>query len=307
MVVLGRHALLWALAALAAAPAWAQDAPPRERFEALLREMAAQGIVRHPDLTYASRPTSDPNRLELDVYTVEGAARRPVVVFFHGGSWQAGDKAAVGRKPLAFVPAGYVVVSATYRFRPEVTVSDMAGDAAAAVGWVKDNIARYGGDPARVFLMGHSAGAHLVSVLGTNLRLLASAGVPSSSIRGVVSLDTGPYDVARQIALVQGQTTVYAKMIRTVFGTDPAAWPEVSPVDHVKRDAGIPPFLVVASDNRADVPVQAQPFVAALQAAGVPAELYIARERTHASLNAELGAPGDPTTAKVLAFCDSRR
>lgn len=275
------------------------------RFAQWLARMRDRAIIRYPDIEYSREPTADSARRRLDVYTSEALSGAPVVIFFHGGGWQAGDKIAVGQKPIALVPAGFVVVSANYRFRPEVSVVEMAADAARAVVWVMANVRAYGGDPERIFLMGHSAGAHLASLIGTNAAYLGTFGVSLDRLSGVVSLDTGPYDVARKVEEVGARDTSYAIMIRTVFGADPDVHEAVSPMHHVIPESGIPPFLVVASDQRGDLPYQAAPFVDRLRRAGVQATLHVATGRTHESLNSELGSPGDETTGLVLEFLRS--
>lgn len=299
--------LLFALIATCVAgagPGSAQQEP--SRFAKALQLMAENGIERAADIDYATLPGVDPQRFSLDVYTTKTLSKAPVVLFFHGGGWQRGDKAAVLQKPLALAPAGYVVVSANYRFRPDVSTADMAQDVATAAAWVHKSIAAYGGDPNRIFLMGHSAGAHLVSVVGTNESYLKASGLSFKQIKGVVALDTGPYNVALQVARVRGQSG-YGDQIRLVFGEDPALWPAVSPLDNVAPGKGIPPFLIVTSDNRADVAHQAKPFFEALVAASIDAAFFTAPGSTHESLNADLGAQGNKATGVVISFLDKHR
>jgi arylformamidase len=285
-------------------PALAQDNPPIGRFAALVENFEDAGIIRTADVVYATIPGAEPVRLSLDVYAARKAKSAPVIVFFHGGSWQRGNKSAIGRKPLHFVPAGYVMVSATYRFRPEVTVAEMATDVARAVAWVKSNISQFGGDPERLILMGHSAGAHLVSLVGTNGHFLEQVGLSLTDIDSVISLDTGLYDVAAAFEHSKGG---HAKMIRTVFPADPRDQATVSPIVHVGTGKAIPPFLVVASDGRPDLVYQAEPFTKALTAAGIVSSLYIGKDRTHISLNSELGGSGDPTTQAIMKFLEESK
>ena len=222
-----------------------------------------------------------------------------MVLFVHGGSWQRGDKLAALFKPVAFAKAGFVTVSTNYRFRPHVSLADMAGDVAKATAWVRDNIGRYGGDPDRIVLMGHSAGAHLVAVVGTNSRFLIENGVPASAIVGVVPLDTGPYDVELAMEKRQPQSR-NGQMMELVFGLDQARWAEVSPVAHIRRE--LPPFLVVSSDSRADAKTQAVSFVNKLSTVGVAAEWYEAKGLDHGGVNIDLGQGDTPLTRRVTAF-----
>ncbi|REJ83681.1 MAG: alpha/beta hydrolase [Acidobacteria bacterium] len=295
---LGASALAATLA-LAMHPSGAQELDRGAMIESARERIAEAGLVVHEDLRYAEIEGVEPERLSLDVYTLEGREEAPVVLFVHGGGWQRGDKKAVLNKPLALVPAGYVVVSTNTRMRPEVTVREMASDVARAVAWVHREIARFGGDGERIVLMGHSAGAHLVSVVGTNRRLLEEQGVSTELLRGVVPLDTGPYDVALQVERSRGQ---YGELMAAVFGDDPASWPEVSPRLLIGDGSGLPPFLVFHHEGRWDVGEQAGPFVEALRAAGVEADLVEAKGRSHVSLSTEMGLPDDEPTRVLLDF-----
>lgn len=290
----------FALLALAA-PAFAQPAPALDAAEARARladAMRASGIVRHADLVYRTIDGVDPARFSLDVYTRPDLKRAPVVLFVHGGSWQRGDKMAVASKPLAFAPAGFVTVSTNYRFRPATPLFDMAGDIAAAAAWVKSNITAYGGDPDRIILMGHSAGGHLAALVGTNPDYLKSAGVPFSSIVGVVPLDAGPYNIARQLTHLPANS--YGDMLRLVFTQDPDLWPAVSPFHHVRE--GLPPFLVVSNPTRVDAQTEAKPFVAELRAKGVEVEWYTSAGLDHSGVNTDIGRGDTPLTRKVVDF-----
>lgn len=269
-------------------------------------DFGSANIVVNADMAYQDLPGVAPERQRLDLYTRRDFVRAPIVLFAHGGSWQRGDKRAVGQKPLAFVPRGYVIASTNYRFRPEVPVTDMARDIAAALAWLRTNAATFGGDPDRLVLMGHSAGAHLVALVGTDRRLLAEAGVPWKSLRGVVSLDTGPYHVPNQMARLgitaESTPSGYAATMALVFDRDPQNWETASPWH--QAEAGTPPFLVFASEGRADAALQARPFVEHLRKLGTDATFIEAIGRTHSTLNNLMGTPDDRTTEQVLAFLD---
>jgi acetyl esterase/lipase len=269
----------------------------RRRMKAALERA---GVVAHYDLRYARTEGVEALRQSLDVYTHPDLDDAPVVLFFHGGGWRRGDKLAAHQKPVGFVPEGYLFVSANYRFRPQATLDEMMSDCAAAVKWVLDHAQEYGGDGSRVFVFGHSAGAHLAALLGTDHRYLESVGVEPDVIRGVVPLDMGFYDVPT--AARTAWNAARKEMIGTVFGEEKEQWRRFSPITYVKPDAEIPPFLVVMQDGRGDAASQAIPFVERLGEAGFEAELYEAKGRDHGSLNRLLGTRGDPTTKKVLEF-----
>lgn len=133
-------------------------------------------------------------RQSLDVYTPvpPQAAGRPVVVFFYGGSWQSGRRAYYRFIGEALTAHGVVTVVADHRLYPEVVFPAFVADAAQAVAWVHGHIAAFGGDPDRIFLMGHSSGAHIAALLATDRAYLSRVGVPAASVRGLIGL-AGPY------------------------------------------------------------------------------------------------------------------
>lgn len=136
---------------------------------------------------------ADP-RQRLDVYTPAAGARpAPVVVFFYGGSWKGGDRGSYLFVAEALAARGFVVVVPDYRVFPQVRLKGFMSDAAAAVAWTRREIGRHGGDPERLFLMGHSAGAHIATLLAYDERYLRAEGLGRDSIRGVIGV-AGPYD-----------------------------------------------------------------------------------------------------------------
>src|SRR5438067_435539 len=123
----------------------------------------------HRDVSYAA-PKNE--RQTLDVYAPTDGKGHPVVVWIHGGGWQAGDKAHEQKKPQAFADRGFVFVSVNYRLLPDATIKQMAGDVAKAIRWTHDHAKEYGGDPDTMFVMGHSAGAQLAALVCTDERQL---------------------------------------------------------------------------------------------------------------------------------------
>ena len=136
-------------------------------------------------------------RNKLDVYrpinSVANNAPRPVVVFFYGGAWDSGNKGSYLFLAEALTSRGYVVVIPDYRLYPEVIFPAYMDDAALAVKWTFDNISKYGGDPAKVFVMGHSAGAQLAALVAYDATYLDRVGIDKRRLKGVVSL-AGPMD-----------------------------------------------------------------------------------------------------------------
>jgi acetyl esterase/lipase len=180
-------------------------------------------------------------------------------------------------------------------------------DVARAVRWVHDHVARYGGDPNRLLIMGHSAGAQLAALLCTDDRYLKAEGLALAVVRGCVPVDGDTFDVPAIIATAEARWRAHglppAKFgHREKFGNDPEKHRDFSAVTHVARDKGIPPFLILHVAGHPDTTAQAQRLGNVLKAAGVPATVFAAPETTHARINADLGKPDDPATQALFAF-----
>jgi acetyl esterase/lipase len=252
----------------------------------------------HRDLAY-SEPTN--GRQTLDVYAPPEGRGHPVVVWVHGGGWQAGDKAEVHTKPQAFVAKGFVFVSVNYRLLPDrVTIRQMAQDVAKAVRWVHDHAQGYGGDPGTIFVMGHSAGAQLAALVCTDDRYLKAEGLSPAAVRGCVPVDGDTYDVPLQIQTVEQRR---ADIYRQKFG-DVASQTDLSPVTHVAGGKRIPPFLILHVADHPETRGQSQRLAGALRAAGVPATAYPAEGKTHGTINTDLGKPDDKPTVALFEFLD---
>lgn len=271
-------------------------------FLCLTTVAQAQNLT--PNIPYAEPALP---RQVLDIYAGDGAKDLPVVFWIHGGGWQAGDKTSVQLKPRMFTERGFVFVSTNYRLLPEVEMGVLTSDVAKSLGWVHKNISKYGGDPRRIFVMGHSAGAQLAALLCTDDRYLKAEGVPFEVLRGCVPVDGDTYDVPAMILTAELRQTVHGLPLPTVghrvkFGNDPKKHIDFSAVTHVAAGKGIPPFLILYVSGHPDVTAQALRFQAALQKAGVPARAFGARETTHVKLNDDLGLPEDAATQELLQF-----
>jgi acetyl esterase/lipase len=254
-------------------------------------------------------PYADPahKRQVLDVYSPPSAKNLPVVFWIHGGGWQTGDKTSVQLKPKAFMDKGFVFVSTNYRLLPSVDMGTIVRDIAKSVRWVHDHIAEHGGDPKRVFVMGHSAGAQLAALVCTDDRYLKAEGLSLAIIKGCVPVDGDTYDVPAIIETAETRRRVHGLPQvkfghREKFGNDAAKHRDFSAVTHVARDKGIPPFLILHVAEHPDTTAQAQRLGNVLKAAGVPTTVFGARETTHNKINANLGLADDPATKAMLEF-----
>ena len=176
--------------------------------------------------------------LKLDVYAPDHVLNAPVVVFFYGGSWQAAgsrDRSTYKFVGQALAAKGYVVVIPDYRLYPQVKYPDFLGDCAQAVKWAHDHAAAYGGDPARLVLMGHSAGAYNAAMLALDPEYLKAAGADRAWVRGMVGL-AGPYDFL----------PITDPVLQTIFGPR-EQWPLTQPISYV--DGRGPPMLLLHGDT----------------------------------------------------------
>jgi acetyl esterase/lipase len=240
------------------------------------------------DLAYGPR-----SRHRLDVYVPEAvpAGGVPVIVFWHGGGWIDGDRERYRFVGATLADAGYVVMVPDYRLHPEVRFPAFVQDAALALKWAHDNAARFGGDPAKLFVMGHSAGAHQAALLALDPRYLEAIGGEPHWIRGLIGL-SGPY------ALVPD-----TDLLRAIFGPPhtPADWQAVA---HVTTDA--PPVLLGHGDEDGVVWIRhSEALETALRAAGVDVTLRRYARRNHADTVAALSVPARaraPVLADIKAF-----
>ncbi len=232
-------------------------------------------------------------RQALDIYAPVGdsEAARAVVVFFYGGSWNSGTRAGYNFAGRALAAQGYLVVVPDYRLVPEVHFPAFVEDGAQAVRWVRQNIAGYGGDPDKVVLMGHSAGAHIAAMLANDPRWL---GEDREALRGLVGL-AGPYDFA------PFDTTASIE----AFGE----WPRVEETQPVSyAGPGSPPaLLLTGADDTTVKPRNSAALSAALAAAGVSAQMVSYPGVDHIDILIALARPlrsRAPVLADASGFID---
>ena len=241
-------------------------------------------------------------RQTLDVYAPTKGKSLPVVVWIHGGGWQAGDKKDVSKKPQVFTDKRFVFVSVNYRLLlDKVTIKQMAGDVAKAIRWTHDHAKDYGGNPDTMFVMGHSAGAQLAALVCTDDRYLKAERLPLSLVKGCVPVDGDTYDVSMQIKTVEKRR---ADIYRKKFG-DEENQKDLSPVTHVAKGKHIPPFLILHVADHPETRGQSQRLVKALQEVGVSAKAFPAEGKNHNSLNDDLGTPDDKATGALFDFLNT--
>jgi acetyl esterase/lipase len=270
---------------------------------ALLPVAQAQNVIKR-NIPYAEPADK---RQVLDIYAPREAKKQPVVFWIHGGGWQAGDKTDVQIKPQVCVEKGCVFVSTDYRLLPSVDMGTIVRDVAKSIHWVHDHIAAYGGDPNRLLVMGHSAGAQLAALICTDDRYLKAEGLSLAIVKGCVPVDGDTYDVPAIIETAETRRRVHglpqAKFgHREKFGNDPEKHRDFSAVTHIAKGKNIPPFLILHVADHPDTTAQAQRLGAVLKEAGIPVTVFGAKETTHSKINADLGLPDDPATKALFEF-----
>ena len=261
---------------------------------------AATDQIAHRDEVYATTD-ADPKLTSLDVYEAvrpEGCGPAPILFWVHGGGWQQGDKGnQLSDKKRLAAEQGWTLVSLNYRLTPAVQYPVPNQDVADGIGWFLAHAAQFNADPSRTAVMGHSAGGGIVAAVSTDERYLANAGRSLDDLDCLVSLDTEGYDVTKK----GDDGGIYDAM----FGTDPAAWPDQSPVNHVRAGAGIPDTFIVTRGSAARL-ANAHAFADALTTAGVPTTIIETRSLDHNGVNDAVGAPEDTLiTPKLVPFLDA--
>lgn len=236
---------------------------------------SGSGSEKQLDISYGTDP-----RNVLDVYRPRTqTAAAPVVVFFYGGSWNTGSRRDYAFVGEALASRGIVAVLADYRLYPQVRYPSFVEDSAQAVAWTLKQIGAYGGDPKRVFVMGHSAGAYNAAMVAIDARWLAAQGASIGALRGLIGL-AGPYDF---IPITNPDA-------RPVFFY-PDTPPESQPVNHVT--AAAPPTLLIAShaDKVVNAVRNTGGLAQRLRAAGVPVQVVYFDNTSHASLIGAIAWP----------------
>jgi acetyl esterase/lipase len=253
-------------------------------------------VKAYRDLTYYDlRHDPDRDRHQLDIYRPKGESKCPVLFFVHGGGWTIASKDEVlgiygyGTIGRCLAERGLVVVMPNYRLSPGVKHPEHIKDVARAFAWTCKNIADYGGDPERIFVGGHSAGGHLVSLLATDPAYLKAEGRSLKDIQGVIGV-SGVYrledlDLKELLPAHCKRLTCDDKVnpIVSVFGKDPDVLKQASPIYHVRP--GLPPFLLLnAGLDYCPLRQMAKDFAAALKDNGCEVQTEVIRWRTHETM-----------------------
>lgn len=244
----------------------------------------------------------DPNLLSLDIYYFgTTTSHAPVIVYVHGGGFAVGDKAnSMTNKQNLFSSLGYILISVNYRLSPSEYSNDPQrimypihnSDIADAIQWVYNHVSDYGGDPQKIALLGHSAGAHLVALTGISDRFLPTRGLERTVIKGIACIDTEGYDV-------EARCLENNEVYRNAFGETNVFWREASPIHGIINGKKYPSFFIAKRGNTKRISY-ADEFIATLRNAEVTVQEITANQYDHEGINDAIGAQNETTVTKPL-------
>jgi acetyl esterase/lipase len=225
------------------------------------------------DIPYGSDPQQ-----ALDLFLPAAPTAAPMVLFIHGGGWSEGDKWRDQAAGDHLAREGFVTALANYRLSPAVQRPTHAQDVARAVAWCHREGARYGANPERLCLMGHSSGAQLVALVALDRTYLTAEGLDRAVVQGVIGIAGAGYDLDATYAM-----SAMAPLLLPAFGPDCSRWTDAAPLGYIHP--GAPAFLLIHGlDDREAPPSSTEAFATALQQVGAPTELALLPREDHTSV-----------------------
>ncbi len=256
-------------------------------------------------IKYIDRPGTLDFFTSLDVYqpATQSKTNRPILIYVHGGGWAIGDKSRVHEKADWAFENDWILVSVNYRLTPQVMHPEHARDVAAAVAYIHEHAHEIGGDPDRIVLIGHSAGAHLAGIVSSDEQLLGEFGLAPSNICGTVLLDGAGYNIPQQMKslLLVGKSRA---MFEAAFGFDPELWIQASPTLQAMPGDDLPPLFAVHVPRLRST-IESKEIVKVWNTTGAEATRHFAPNKDHASINHTMGNRNDPDTQAVEEFIRS--
>jgi acetyl esterase/lipase len=287
----GRFVLAVLLTGVAGLLAFAPAQDNKPEAAPAIQPPAAEplAVTKTANNAYRDDKDADPERHRLDVYAPKDRKGFPVLFFVHGGTWKSGSKNLYAALGNTFARTGIGVVIINYRLSPKVKHPAHIEDVARAFAWTREHIHKYGGDPANLFVFGHSAGGHLVSLLATDPTYLKAEKRSPADIRGVVSV-SGVYEIYHDY-----------KLFHPIFGQDQKVCERASPLWNVTGNH--PPFLIAyADDDYEHLDGMALDMQCALARCKCPVTLLKVKDRSHITIIVRVIGDDDPLRRAILDF-----
>ncbi len=239
--------------------------------------------------------------LSLDIYKKRfNKKSEPVWLFIHGGNWNSGNKNQYNLMGRNMAAKGMVAVIIDYTLSPEANYKQMAFESAKSVAWVKNNIKKYGGDPDRIFVSGHSAGGHLASLISTDNGYFDSLGMPNP-IKGTILIDAAGLNMYGYLQKEKpGKGDSYAH----TFGLQETVWKDASPLFHLNRSTP-PMMLLIGEETYPSIVASTEDFKVGLKKFAPETPIIVQRNKKHIPMVLQFFNPFNKQIRRIGNFIDN--
>lgn len=235
---------------------------------------------------------------QLDIYfPTKNNKPFPVLVHIHGGGWKMGDKKQMKDTGIFYASHGILFIIPNYRLSPNVKHPAHVQDCAAAMSWIFAHVTNLGGDKSRIFLSGHSAGAHLAALLGTNVAYLQKYNIKNSRIAGIIAVDTASFNF-----LSNNNERLVNRFVKQAFGTNKKVLKDASPFYNVTAKGSYPEFFILNTTNRMSAARGGKEFADKLKNADSKAQFIPVDDHTHRDMVEGMYDASDPVGRAILKF-----
>jgi acetyl esterase/lipase len=258
--------------------------------------LLAAKVKVEKDINYTDQKEE---RRQLNVYYQNDVSRpKDVIIFIHGGSWSSGKKDIYWWLGRNMAGKGVVTVTINYGLAPQSQYMQMGDDCAQAVKWVQSHIADYGGDPSRIFLMGHSAGGHLAELINADPQYFKRAGI-KNPVKGLILDDPFGLDMKEYMSTAEKDDS-YTDFLRT-FSSDPLTWEKASPLFYVKNIRN-PHLIFYGAKTYPAIQIQSARLNKLLEAEKVPTAVYVIKGKKHVGMIAQMIFGNNQLYGYILGF-----
>lgn len=258
--------------------------------------LSSAQVKKAKNINYAGN-TSEANALNI-FYKSDSIKDKPVLIFIHGGSWSSGKKETYWWLGRNFARKGVVTVIINYPLAPNVQYGKMGDDCALAVKWVKAHIADYTGSAEKIFVMGHSAGAHLAELINADPKYFNKVGI-KNPIKGAILNDPFGLDMEEYLTTAE-KDHFYFDFIRT-FTDQPAVWKVASPLDYVNNIKN-PHLLFYGGKTYGAIKLQTPRLYEKLKANNVPVEIKEIKGKSHVPMISQMIFGGNDLYRDIVDF-----